>query len=82
MRSDGPPDLSSGVLSSLRAIYEQNGLLGFFSGLVPRLLGDLLSALLVASLTYVVNNYVVEDKELKTYTGSTMAVCRLSHKRR
>lgn len=63
----------SGVLSSLRAIYQENGVLGFFSGLVPRLLGDLLSALLVASLTYVVNNYVVEDKELKTYTGSTMA---------
>ncbi|XP_043242263.1 mitochondrial carrier homolog 2-like isoform X2 [Amphibalanus amphitrite] len=63
----------SGILSSMRSIYQENGILGFFAGLVPRLLGDLLSALLVASLTYVVNNYVVEDKELKTYTGSTMA---------
>jgi len=63
----------SGILASLRAIYEENGVSGFFSGLMPRLLADLLSALLVASLTFVVNNYVVEDKELKQYTASTMA---------
>ncbi|XP_037070340.1 mitochondrial carrier homolog 2-like [Pollicipes pollicipes] len=63
----------SGVLASLRAIYNENGVLGYFSGLMPRLLGDLLSALLVASLTYVVNNYVVEDREFKAYTASFMA---------
>ncbi|KAJ8919862.1 hypothetical protein NQ315_006391 [Exocentrus adspersus] len=62
----------NGILSSVKEIYTQNGILGFFSGLVPRLLGDICSLLLASSLTYAINHYLVEERELKVYTSATM----------
>ncbi|XP_066255989.1 mitochondrial carrier homolog 2-like [Euwallacea similis] len=60
-----------GIFGSVKEIYRQNGILGFFSGLVPRLLGDVLSLLLAGGLTYTINRYLVE-KELKVYIATTM----------
>lgn len=62
-----------GLFSAIREIYKQNGLLGFFSGLIPRILGDIISLLLASSLTYAINHYVVEEKELQVYTSATMS---------
>ncbi|KAG5873024.1 hypothetical protein JTB14_012624 [Gonioctena quinquepunctata] len=62
----------TGIFGSIREVYQQNGVLGFFSGLVPRLLGDILSLLLASSLTFAINYYVIEEKELKVYTSATM----------
>lgn len=60
------------IFGSIKEIYKQDGLLGFFRGLIPRILGDILSLLLAGSLTYVINRYLVEEKELKVYTAATM----------
>ncbi|KAF7273173.1 hypothetical protein GWI33_014095 [Rhynchophorus ferrugineus] len=62
----------TGFLSSIKEIYHQNGILGFFSGLVPRLLGDVLALILAGSLTYAVNRYFDHEKELRIYTAATM----------
>lgn len=64
----------SGLFGSVKEIYYQNGVLGFFSGLVPRLLGDIISLCLASSLTYAINHYLIEEKELKVYTSATMSV--------
>lgn len=61
-----------GIFGSVGEIYRQNGILGFFSGLFPRLLGDILVVLLANTLTYVINSYVIEEKELQVYTSATM----------
>ncbi|KAL3275310.1 hypothetical protein HHI36_020077 [Cryptolaemus montrouzieri] len=61
-----------GIFGSIGEIYRQNGLLGFFSGLIPRLVGDILTVLMANTLTYVINTYVVEEKELQVYTSATM----------
>lgn len=61
-----------GIFSSITEIYNQNGILGFFAGLIPRIVGDVLFILLASSLTYMINSYVVEDPELKSYTSATM----------
>lgn len=61
-----------GLFGSIKEIYHQNGVLGFFSGLIPRVLGDILSVLLAGGLTYAINRYLVEEKELKVYTAATM----------
>nr|CAH7754771.1 unnamed protein product [Callosobruchus chinensis] len=63
----------NGIFSSVKEIYHQNGVLGFFSGLIPRLLGDILSLLLATSLTYAVSHYLVEDRDLHVYTSATMS---------
>ncbi|CAH1101174.1 unnamed protein product [Psylliodes chrysocephalus] len=62
----------NGIFGSVKEIYRENGMLGFFSGLIPRLLGDILSLLLASSLTYAINTYIIEEKDLKVYTSATM----------
>lgn len=59
----------SNVLTGLVSIYRDNGILGFWSGFLPRALGEALTVIITASLTYLVNNYVLEDKNMKTYTS-------------
>ncbi|XP_066148198.1 mitochondrial carrier homolog 2-like [Euwallacea fornicatus] len=61
-----------GIFDSVKEIYHQNGILGFFSGLMPRLLGDILTLLLAGCLTYTINRYLVKEKELQLYTATTM----------
>lgn len=64
----------SGLLNSVSEIYKENGVLGFFSGLVPKLLGDILSVLIANSLAYLLSTYVFEEEDLKMYATATMSV--------
>ncbi|KAF5276505.1 hypothetical protein FQA39_LY06574 [Lamprigera yunnana] len=63
----------NGLFTSIYQIYQDSGIMGFFCGLVPRLLGDILSLLLASTLSYVVNTYVFDDRELQMYTSATMS---------
>ncbi|NXL37332.1 MTCH2 protein, partial [Glaucidium brasilianum] len=51
----------SGTLSAFATIYREEGVLGFFSGLIPRLLGDILSLWLCNMLAYLINTYALEN---------------------
>jgi len=63
----------SGLFGSVVEIYKENGIQGFFSGLVPRVLGDALALIMASVLAYAVNTYVFEEKELQMYTSATMS---------
>ncbi|KAB0796921.1 hypothetical protein PPYR_10982 [Photinus pyralis] len=63
----------NGLFASIMQIYKESGVKGFFSGLVPRILGDVFSLLLASALAYAFNTYVFEDKELQMYTSATMS---------
>ncbi|XP_049822715.1 mitochondrial carrier homolog 2-like [Aethina tumida] len=56
-----------GILESIHEIYKQQGLVGFFSGLMPRLLGDVVFVILENTLTYLLTSFVLKQKELQTY---------------
>jgi len=60
--------LLGGLYSGAVDVIRENGLLGFWSGLVPRLAGELGVLGLTASITFLVNTYVLEDKEVAQYT--------------
>ncbi|GAB6029262.1 hypothetical protein CHUAL_005029 [Chamberlinius hualienensis] len=62
------------MLSSIGDIYKESGILGFFSGLIPRLLGEMLTLWICSSLTFVFNTYLVKDKEIRPYTGAVMSL--------
>ncbi|NXE56800.1 MTCH2 protein, partial [Casuarius casuarius] len=51
----------SGTISAFTTIYREEGILGFFAGLVPRLLGDILSLWLCNMLAYLINTYALEN---------------------
>lgn len=46
----------NGVVSGLMAIYRESGVLGFFSGVTPRLIAGAVTSLLVAGAVYVSNS--------------------------
>ncbi|EOA99416.1 Mitochondrial carrier-like protein 2, partial [Anas platyrhynchos] len=62
----------SGTLSAFATIYREEGILGFFAGLIPRLLGDILSLWLCNMLAYLINTYALENgvsmAEMKSYS--------------
>ncbi|KAM3853803.1 mitochondrial carrier homolog 2 isoform 1-T1 [Vipera latastei] len=51
----------SGVFTSFVTIYQEEGIFGFFAGLIPRLLGDILSLWLCNMLAYLINTYALEN---------------------
>ncbi|XP_064089983.1 mitochondrial carrier homolog 2-like [Macrobrachium nipponense] len=61
-----------GVFTAVGIIYREQGILGFFCGLIPRLLCDLTALWLGKTLAHVINNYLVEDRDLKQYVSASM----------
>ncbi|XP_046845661.1 mitochondrial carrier homolog 2-like [Xenia sp. Carnegie-2017] len=61
-----------GTFHSLREIYKEEGFSGLFAGLVPQLIGDLLTLWFFRTLTFAVNKAVTSEigdyKDLKVYT--------------
>ncbi|XP_045611460.1 mitochondrial carrier homolog 2 [Procambarus clarkii] len=62
----------TGVFTAVGIIYREQGVKGFFCGLIPRLLCDLAALWLGKTLAHVINNYLVEDKDLKQYVSASM----------
>ncbi|XP_041350883.1 mitochondrial carrier homolog 2-like [Gigantopelta aegis] len=58
------------VFSSISEIYRNDGVLGFFSGIVPRIVGEIITVWISNFLAQLMNKYLVEDKEMKSYTGA------------
>ncbi|XP_076304452.1 mitochondrial carrier homolog 2-like isoform X2 [Tachypleus tridentatus] len=61
-----------GIFSSLRELYREDGILGFCSGLIPRLIGEIVTLWLASSITFVFNTYLVEDKTVRTYVRASI----------
>lgn len=71
----------SSFIDSIKEIYFQNGLSGFFSGIIPRLIGDLLTVCITTSCTYLIHIYASDDKEIRNYLSAIAGVsnvCTLS----
>ena len=60
--------LTAGIINGVQSIFQENGILGFWAGFVPRALGELGILGLTAGLTFAVNNYLVDEKDMKSYT--------------
>ncbi|XP_011314223.1 mitochondrial carrier homolog 2-like [Fopius arisanus] len=62
----------NGIFGSIREVYHENGLLGYYAGLVPRLIANVTTLVLVSASTYFVNKYLIKDKDLRDCTTATM----------
>lgn len=61
-------------MQSLIEIYKENGIAGYFSGLMPRLIAGAAILTIVSSSTYVINKYIITDRKMKGFTSTTMMV--------
>ena len=57
----------NGILEGLKTIYRENGILGFWSGMMPRALGEALTIAIGAGLTFLLNQYV--EPSMKAHTS-------------
>merc|ERR1712117_492290 len=62
--------LTLGLYNGAVSILQDSGILGFWSGVVPRALAETGIIAVTAGLTFVVNNYIIDDKDkdFKQYT--------------
>lgn len=56
----------SSILSSIKEIYQEEGIKGFFAGLVPHLVGELFALWLFRTLNYIAMNYLVGEELSET----------------
>ncbi|XP_014673276.1 PREDICTED: mitochondrial carrier homolog 2-like [Priapulus caudatus] len=68
----GCEDAYSGWFSAIGEIFDRDGILGFFAGLAPRLIGELLTLWIANTITHILNNFIIEDVEAKQYTGAVV----------
>uniref|UniRef100_A0A2K5RQ71 Mitochondrial carrier 1 n=1 Tax=Cebus imitator TaxID=2715852 RepID=A0A2K5RQ71_CEBIM len=69
----------SGVLTSIGKIFKEEGLLGFFVGLIPHLLGDVVFLWGCNLLAHFINAYLVDDSfsqalAIRSYTKFVMGI--------
>lgn len=66
----------SSIIGSIIEIYKDEGIWGFFSGLIPRLIFDLSCVVVASTATYLVGRHFIREKEGRMYFGSlTSFVC-------
>ncbi|XP_025912435.1 mitochondrial carrier homolog 1 isoform X3 [Apteryx rowi] len=69
----------SGVFSSIGRIFKEEGILGFFVGLVPHILGDVIFLWCCNLLAHFINTYAVDDNfsqasVIRSYTKFVMGI--------
>lgn len=62
----------SGTMGAIVGVYRESGIFGFWSGMTPRLLGEVSAITLSASLTFFVRTYVAQDKALSNIITAIM----------
>ncbi|XP_039966373.1 mitochondrial carrier homolog 2 [Bactrocera neohumeralis] len=65
----GRETLYQSIFGSIKEIYKTEGVLGFFSGLVPKLLCDVVCLVLTSTTVFVLNKYVIKDKIGRQYNA-------------
>jgi carrier protein len=62
------------VLQSILEIYREQGIWGFFAGIAPRWLGEIVSLVLASTVVFAVTSYCIQDNEMKSYSTPAIQV--------
>lgn len=62
------------VLGSIAQIYKDEGILGFFSGAIPRLLFDVTCVVVGSTASYLIARHFIREKEGRAYLGGLSTV--------
>lgn len=62
------------IFGSIVQIYKDEGIMGFFSGVIPRLLFDVTCVIVAGTATYLVGRHFIREKEGRNYFASFSSV--------
>lgn len=65
----GRETLYKSLFGSIAEIYKTEGISGFFSGLIPKILCDVACLVLTSSTVFLLNKYVIKDKVGRQYSA-------------
>ncbi|KNC34673.1 hypothetical protein FF38_09124 [Lucilia cuprina] len=65
----GRETIYKSIMGSMAEIYRTEGLMGFFAGLVPKILCDVACLVLTSSTVFLLNKYVIKDKVGRQYSA-------------
>ena len=65
------------IFGSIVQIYKDEGILGFFAGLIPRLLFDISCVVVASTASYLIGRHFIREKEGRQYLGSLSSVISL-----
>lgn len=65
----GRESIYKSIFGSIAEIYRMEGIMGFFSGLVPKILCDVACLVLTSSTVFLLNKYVIKDKIGRQYSA-------------
>lgn len=68
----GREEYYNGLFGALFHVPKEDGLRGFFAGLIPRLLGEVTTLWLAQVATFIINTYLVEEKTTQSYIGTSL----------
>jgi len=64
-------DFTGGLLSGVSSILSENGIRDLWAGLMPRMIGEVSLVAISASITFLLNTYVIKDqKDIKKFTSN------------
>lgn len=76
--------VSSSMVAWIARIFREEGLVGFYGGVSSKLVGELLTMTVAASIVYVINNHILAKKsgDMKEYTPTiaNMMATQFSYK--
>lgn len=64
----------STIMGSIAQIYKDEGIMGFFSGFIPRLIFDISCVVVASTATYLIGRHFIREKEGRQYLGSLSSV--------
>lgn len=65
----GRETLYNSMFGSIAEIWNTEGIMGFFAGLIPKLLCDVACLVLSSSSVFIVNKYLIKDKVARQYNA-------------
>ncbi|XP_037938718.1 mitochondrial carrier homolog 2-like [Teleopsis dalmanni] len=65
----GGEKIYQSIVGSIIEIYKYEGISGFFSGLLPKLIGDVASLILTSTTVFMLNKYLIKDKVGRHYNS-------------
>ncbi|XP_076225695.1 mitochondrial carrier homolog 2 isoform X2 [Nomia melanderi] len=64
----------NGLFRSIMEVYKENGVMGYYAGLVPRLIGNAAAIILFSTFSYLIDRYILNDEVTKVYVDATIRV--------